>query len=117
MLIQFIYREVNTGKGSFFFLNGQEGTGKTWLLHQTLNEVLTKGDIAVHVSGSGKDSCLYDGGCKVKVPFSLAKMEALMSTIESYDSESESDDGESEDGESDENSLNALLRRAKVLDG
>ena len=74
MLIKFIYAEVNTGKGNFFFLNGQEGTGKTWLLHQTLNEVLSKGDIAVHVSGSGNDACLYDGGCKVKVPFSLAKM-------------------------------------------
>ena len=110
MLMKFVYQKVNTGKGRFFFLNGQEGTGKTWLIHQTLNEVLSKGDIAVHVSGSGKDACLYDGGCKVKVPFSLAKMEALMSTIESDDSESESDDDES-----DENSLNALLRRAKVI--
>ena len=110
MLMQFIYREVNTGKGSFFFLNGQEGTGKTWLIHQILNEVLSKGDIAVHVSGSGNDACFYDGGCKVKMPFSLAQMEALMSTIDSDDSESESDD------ESDDLiSLNALLRRTKVI--
>ena len=111
MLIKFIYAEVNTGKGNFFFLNGQEGTGKTWLLHQTLNEVLSKGDIAVHVSGSGNDACLYDGGCKVKVPFSLAQIEALMSTIESDDSESDSEDDEIDDF----NSLNSLLRRAKVI--
>ena len=91
MLMNFIYVAQDNSNGRFFFLNGKGDTGKTWLLSQILAEVLSKDDIAVFVTGNGKDACLYDVGRKVQVNFSLDEM----ATLESGDSDSsDSDDDE-----------------------
>ena len=106
MLMNFIYGAQDNSNGRFFFLNGKGDTGKTWLLRQILAEALSKDDIAVFVTGNGKDACLYDVGRKVKVIFSLDEM----TTLESGDSDSSGSDDNDECC-----SFTALLGQTKVV--
>ena len=65
-----VYGALETGKGNLLILNGPGCTGKTWFLYKILEEVASRGDIALEVASNGNDSYLYNGGRKIKLPIS-----------------------------------------------